>query len=134
MIAIIRISLAACAALSLPSAAEAAVCKPAATLDGNYKANDQGSYQVRTVGTAVWWIGRSADNGASWTNVFKGTRKGNIITGSWADITPDGGSGTLSLRVTQNNQLQKIDSTGSGFGGTIWLRPGCSFSKAVPID
>lgn len=117
-----------------PQAVQAATCKAAASLDGKYKANDQGSYQVRQAGSVVWWIGRSADNGASWTNVFRGLRKGNIVTGTWADITSSGGSGALTLRVTENNQLQKIDGSGSGFGGTIWLRPGCTFSKAVPID
>lgn len=108
-------------------------CPASTALDGKFKANDQGSYQLRTNGTSVWWIGRSADNGASWTNVFKGTRKGDIIIGQWADVG-DGatGSGTLSLKVTANNQLVKL--AGSGFGGSIWLRPGCSYSKATAID
>ncbi|MFM5932420.1 MAG: hypothetical protein ACKOPQ_16115 [Novosphingobium sp.] len=121
-------------AFSLSTSALAATCPVSGTLDGSFKANDQGLYQLRQAGNTVWWIGKSADGGASWTNVFRGTRKGSIVTGTWADITKDGGSGTLSLRVTANNQLQKIDSGGSGFGGSIWLRPGCSFSKAVPID
>ncbi|MFM5908175.1 MAG: hypothetical protein ACKOPO_11425 [Novosphingobium sp.] len=122
------------AALALPAPALAATCPVSSTMDGMFKANDQGSYQVRQSGATVWWIGKSADNGASWTNVFRGLRKGNIITGSWVDIAKDGGSGTLTLRVTANNQLQRIDSGGSGFGGSIWLRPGCTFSKAAPID
>jgi len=122
------------ASISLLAASPAlANCPASASLDGKFKANDQGSYQIRTNGTTVWWIGKSADGGASWTNVFKGTRKGDVIIGQWADIG-DGasGSGTLSLQVTANNQLAKL--SGGGFGGSIWLRPGCSYSKATAID
>ena len=123
------------AALLGSSPLQAETCQPQASLTGLYKANDGGSYRIRASGNTVWWLGKSGDDGASWTNLFKGTRNGNLITGQWIDLN-DGakGAGTLSLKVTGNFQLQRIGATGSGFGGTIWLRPGCTYSNAVPID
>lgn len=113
----------------------AAVCKPFASLSGVYKANDGGTYRIRAAGDTVWWLGRSADAGESWTNVFKGTRKGNIITGQWADLNSGAtGTGALTLKVTKNFQLVRINAVGSGFGGTRWLRPGCDSDNSVPID
>ncbi len=127
------------AALSLTllahSPAGAATCKAQPALTGTFKANDGGTYRIRSAGNAVWWQGKSKDDGASWTNLFKGSRSGNVVTGQWVDLN-DGasGTGTLTLKVTGNFQLQRIGTTGSGFGGTIWLRPGCTYSNAVPID
>jgi hypothetical protein len=125
---------AAIASLALIASPAFAQCPASAQIDGTFKANDKGTYQVRSVGPTVWWIGRSADNGASWTNVFKGTRKGDIVSGAWADVGTGSGSGTLTLRVTANNQLRKLSGSGDGFGGSIWLKPGCTFSNATPID
>jgi hypothetical protein len=109
--------------------------KPYPALSGVYYANDGGSYRIREAGSDIWWLGKSSDNGASWTNVFKGTRNGNTITGKWIDLNPGAtGAGVLTLRVTKNFQLVRINAVGSGFGGTRWLRLGCDPDNSVPID
>lgn len=114
---------------------QAAVCKQYPSLSGYFRANDGGLYLIRAAGSTIWWLGKSADDGASWTNVFKGTRNGNIITGQWADLNEGAsGTGALTLRVTKNFQLVRINAVGSGFGGTRWLRPGCNSDNSVPID
>lgn len=127
--------LAAVLAASSAQPATAAVCKAYPSLSGVYKANDGGTYRIREAGPTVWWLGRSADNGESWTNVFKGTRNGSIISGQWADLHNGGdGTGALTLKVTKNFQLVLVKAAGSGFGGTRWLRPGCNSDNSVPID
>lgn len=39
------------------------------SLTGTWRCNDGGTYFVRQVGREIWWLGRSADSGASFTNV-----------------------------------------------------------------
>lgn len=134
-----RLKLALPAALALAATgaapAQAAKCQPYPSLSGVYRANDGGTYRIRAAGPTVWWLGKSSDDGASWTNVFKGTRNGNVITGQWADLNNGAtGTGALTLRVTKNFQLVRISAVGSGFGGTRWLRPGCDSDNSVPID
>ena len=115
------------ASLALSSQATA-LCVAPTRLTGVWTANDGGTYQVRLLGKTLWWVGRSADNGESWTNTFKGTLDGDVISGEWADVIRHGGSGTLTLRI--NGELgvgvhgfEKIGSTGSGFGGEHWFMP-----------
>jgi hypothetical protein len=104
-----------------------AQCAAPPSLDGLWHANDGGTYQVRIAGTDVWWVGMSADNGRTWTNVFKGSLKGNIITGQWADVVGrNRGSGTLTLRFNGTAFMERIGATGSGFGGLRWGRGGCN--------
>ena len=43
---------------ALASANVQAQCASPPSLDGLWSANDGGTYQVRIVGTDVWWIGR----------------------------------------------------------------------------
>jgi hypothetical protein len=112
--------------LALAPATVQAQCEAPPTLAGVWHANDGGTYQVRISGTDVRWIGKSADNGQAWTNAFKGTLKGGILTGQWADVGGrNHGSGTLTLRVSGTDFMQRIGATGSGFAGTRWGRGGC---------
>ncbi|AMY10835.1 hypothetical protein LuPra_04078 [Luteitalea pratensis] len=111
---------------ALTSANVQAQCEAPPNLNGQWHANDGGSYEVRITGTNVFWTGKSADNGKSWTNVFKGTLKGGVITGEWADVGGrNHGSGTLTLRVRGTDFMERIRATGSGFAGTRWSRGGC---------
>jgi hypothetical protein len=97
-------------------------------LTGTWTSETRGTYYVRQVGTTVWWVGRSQDGGASYTNVFNGVRSGDQITGMWADV-PAGrntGSGSLTLAITRtggNVEIRKVKETG-GFGESIWKKPG----------
>ena len=69
----------------------------------------------------------SADEGRTWTNVFEGTRNGDIIDGEWADVRGKAWRhGTLKLRLSNTTSMVKIGGTGSGFGGARWGRGGCN--------
>ena len=67
----------------------------------------------------------SANDGRFWTNAFAGKIAGDTISGTWVDVPRGGvkGLGTLTLKVSQvfpKLVMQKIGSTGSGFGATSW--------------
>jgi hypothetical protein len=95
-------------------------------LTGPWGGNDGGVYYVRQIGNAVWWMGLDGADGKNFSNVFHGTRVGNLITGEWSDV-PRGGaasSGSLAIEVVQTPRgvaLRKREGTG-GFGGTTWFR------------
>jgi hypothetical protein len=95
-------------------------------LTGIWKSQDQGTYYVRQVGDNIMWIGMSANDGRSWTNAFAGKIAGDTISGTWVDVPRGGvkGLGTLTLKVSQFPKIvmQKIGSTGSGFGGSSWVK------------
>ena len=58
-----------------------AQCVAPKNVSGAWTANDGGTYRLHVVGDTIWWVGMSSDDGRSWTNVFKGTRSGDIIDG-----------------------------------------------------
>lgn len=92
------------------------------TMTGVWNCNDGGVYYIRQVGNQLWWYGQSSDGGATWSNVFQGTIRGNKIVGSWADV-PKGsirGSGEMTLLIS-GGKIKKI-SGGENFGGSIWSR------------
>jgi hypothetical protein len=94
-------------------------------LTGIWKGSDQGTYYVRQVGDNIMWIGMSANDGKFWTNAFAGKIAGDRISGTWVDVPRGGvkGLGTLTLQVSQVGPkivMQKIGSTGSGFGTSSW--------------
>lgn len=125
-------SLIAIAAITAPAHAQ---CVAPASMAGVWKANDGGTYRLHVIGNTIWWMGMSSDDGHSWTNVFKGTRNGNIVDGEWADVRGKvGGHGTLKLRISDTTFMQKIGGTGSGFGGSRWGRGGCNDTRGVPAD
>jgi hypothetical protein len=89
-------------------------------ISGVYKCNDGGTYYVRQDGNQLWWYGESGD-GVGWTNVFKGTIRGNEISGNWADV-PKGnnqGRGVMMLRQTSGGKFIATYQTG-GFSGSEW--------------
>lgn len=112
-----------------------AQCLAPSSIDGVWKANDGGTYRLRVMGSTIWWTGMSGDDGRTWTNVFRGTRNGNIVDGEWVDVRGKfGGRGTLKLRMSGTTFMEKIGSTGSGFGGSRWGRGGCDDTHGVPAD
>lgn len=94
-------------------------------LNGTWRGNDGGRYQVRQNGMRVWWTGMSGDGGRSWAHRFQGVRRGNTISGNWADFRGPMGRGTLNLRVVNDMRMVRVSNTGSGFGGSQWRR-GCN--------
>jgi len=113
--------------LLAPAAPVHAQCAAPKNVSGTWKANDGGTYRLHVIGDTIWWVGTSADEGRSWTNVFRGTRNGNVIDGEWADVRGQAwGHGTLKLRISGTVFMEKIGATGSGFGGVRWGRGGCN--------
>lgn len=112
-----------------------AQCLAPSSMAGIWKANDGGTYRLSVTGNTIRWRGTSADDGRTWTNVFKGTRNGNIVEGEWQDVRGKfGGHGTLKLRISGTAFMEKIGSTGSNFGGSRWGRGGCEDTHNVPAD
>jgi hypothetical protein len=98
---------------------------PSVDVTGTYSCNDGATYYIRQVSPGlVFWVGMSADNGRSFTNVFSGAIQGTTITGSWADV-PLGkyhNAGTLTLKADSIPvSLHKINGTGP-FSGSSWNR------------
>lgn len=109
-----------------------ALCEAPKTMTGTWKANDGGTYHVREAGTTVWWLGEGKNGG--FTNLFRGTRNGNTVTGSWADIKGGTGSGLLSLTISGSKSVLgfKQKSSTGGFSGTIWYKP-CDDVSMNPV-
>lgn len=114
-----------------------AICAASKDFNGIWKSNDGGTYYVRQIGNDVWWVGMSGDNGNTWTNVFKGVRNGNTVTGQWADV-PRGkvnSGGILNLSVQGTNKsvsgFTRSAVTG-GFGGSKWSKP-CDDTTYNPV-
>jgi hypothetical protein len=113
-------------AKTFPTPASATTVSYAEDLTGTWLSNDGGTYYVRQLDNAVWWVGLDATDGGNFSNVFHGTRDGDVITGSWADV-PRGramSQGLLTLAVVsteRGTELVARQQTG-GFGGTGWSR------------
>lgn len=106
-----------------------------ANLTGGWSADDVGTYYVRQIGDAVWWLGLSRDRGLTFTNVFRGRVRaeidGTFVQGEWADV-PQGlaeNSGTLSLNAPDFATLNSIDTTG-GFGARRWEK---MYEAGIPV-
>jgi hypothetical protein len=117
------------ATMVAPAHKAQALCAAPTQLTGIWQANDGGTYYVRQTGNQVWWLGMSSDQGKTWTNVFKGTRNGNTISGTWADVPKgkiqSGGTLNLTLQTSGGNGIlgfKKGTFTG-GFGGSQWSQP-----------
>lgn len=103
--------------------------KPAATvlavngLTGTWKGDDGGTYYVRQTGNELWWYGKDANGGQSWSNVFHGSISGSRISGTWADVPPGAAnsSGILVIDIQGNSRMTATQKTG-GFGGSNWMR------------
>ena len=114
-----------------------ALCSASRDFNGIWSSDDGGTYYIRQIGNDIWWVGMSGDNGKTWTNVFKGVRNGNTVTGQWADV-PRGSissGGVLNLSVQGTKQsvsgFSRSQVTG-GFGGSKWFKP-CDDTKYVPV-
>ena len=94
-----------------------------ASLTGTYSCNDGGTYYLRQIGNQLWWFGQSGDDGATWSNVFKGTIRGRTVSGTWADV-PKGtiqSGGVMNIQRLSVDKFRVINQTGN-FGGTEWTR------------
>lgn len=93
-------------------------------LTGVWNGNDGGTYYLRQAGSAVWWVGVSADGGQRFTNVFRGTRVGERIEGEWVDVPPGSiqQAGQLALTISAaGNELRREQESG-GFASSTWRR------------
>lgn len=119
-----RIAATAMFVLVLPAAGNA-LCQSRTSMTHSWNGDDKGKYYVRQDGNIVWWLGESADSGRTWSNVFRGVRKGNIVEGEWVDVVNKGGRGTLRLQVdmrgTAIDGFRKLSGSGSLFGATKWF-------------
>jgi hypothetical protein len=113
--------------LSALSGTAHAQCSATKNLHGVWKGNDDGKYSIRVNGADVWWIGE----GPGFKNVFKGVRKGRIVTGEWVDVVrPTGQSfngGRLELELLGEGEfitaVRKKSASGDGFGASQWTKP-----------
>lgn len=90
-------------------------------LTGFYKANDNGYYYLRQIGSTVHWFGENPNG--SWANVFRGKLTGNTLKGQFYDVPKGGaqGYGSLTLKVSTSGKLiTKV--SGSSFGGSRWTK------------
>ncbi|MBT6007336.1 MAG: hypothetical protein HOG79_16570 [Prolixibacteraceae bacterium] len=91
-------------------------------LTGIWTDNGGATYRIRQIENQIFW---SMDARPRVLNVFYGVIAGDVITGRWADV-PDGrlnGSGTLALKVENQNRMVKLGSEGN-YGATVWTRTG----------
>ena len=106
-----------------------AQCVVSPDMTGVWRGNDTGAYYVRQVGSTIWWVGMSPDNGRAFTNVFNGVRDGDVVRGTWADVPQGRGasSGTLTLRLTGGANVLgfEVIQMSGGFSGNRWSRPPC---------
>jgi hypothetical protein len=102
----------------------APVAQAACPLTGTWRGSDGGVYDIMESGSSVTWNGRYPAPGG-WAHRFTGRRNGDTIEGDWADYQGNTGRGTLTIHIDSPSHLTRVGSTGSGFGGTSWMRRGC---------
>jgi hypothetical protein len=130
------------AATTKPSAAALYRCErrllawdgsSAIDLTGTWAADDDGVYYVRQLGDEVWWLGMSGlgrplvDRGTEWTNVYRGTLKGDTVTGAYADVPggaiQDNGPVVMKLTKTSDGGITLVNANPilvTGFGGSTF--------------
>jgi len=93
-------------------------------LSGTWTANDNGTYVITQNEQTVTWEGKSSDNGQTWSHTFTGTMRANVIEGFFRDHPPGRfrNEGPLSIRIVDQNRLEKVPGTGGNFGGSVWSR------------
>jgi hypothetical protein len=116
------------------------------TLSGTWHGSDSGTYYVRQLGSQVWWLGLSRDQGRSFANVFCGSiSQGGTIEGQWVDVPMGIGGvlsgGTLTIDGDQpdtqlSTTLTKTAET-ANFGAWTWTKiydaAGAPVGGAPPI-
>jgi hypothetical protein len=115
-------------------------------LTGTWQANDLGVYDLRQLGSCVYWTGKSSplpglEAGAEWTNVFVGNVRSDFtIVGRWADVRSSGTmqAGGLTLHIdfdvsgeVEHPVLRLVEESGGAFGGQVWV---LEESLPGPID
>jgi len=96
--------------------------RPFANLTGVWSSDDAGTYYVRQLGSTVWWLGLSVDEGQTFANVFRGTLNNGQVSGNWADIPLGGTDNSGTLNVAGNSMstaLTRVGATGA-FAGDKW--------------
>jgi hypothetical protein len=98
---------------------------------GEWRGDDGGTYHMRQIGGDMWWIGMSADNGSTFTNVFHGQVHGKQVTGGWLDV-PNGvhqhptNAGQLILEIdnlARPTTLKKLpQKPDTSLGASKWVR------------
>jgi hypothetical protein len=101
------------------------------TLSGVWHGSDNGTYYIRQLGSTVWWLGLSRDQGRSFANVFRGSiSESGPLVGEWIDVQMGVGGvlsgGTLTLQGNQSDTelsttLTKTAESAS-FGAAIWTK------------
>ena len=94
-------------------------------LTGVWDCNDGAATYVREDGANFLFFSEAKNNGTrpGFSNLYIGTRSGNMIPGMWVDV-PKGtllGNGTMTLRVESDTRFVRTDA-GSGYGGSVWTR------------
>ena len=106
---------------------------PPYRLTGVWRCSDGGTYYLREAGGTIVWFGEHPS--MSWSNVFFGTRAGNVISGRWVDVPKGGATGVGQLQleiasppgwsvlgpVARDTVLRRRSVTG-GFGGGEWTK------------
>jgi hypothetical protein len=111
--------------------------RPGADLTGVWHANDGGTYYLRQLGSEMWWLGLSRDQGRAFANVFHGSIAPGFnisISGDWVDIPAGVGGARSNGRLNLlglaavgegigelTTALNAVGSTG-GFGGSNWRK------------
>jgi hypothetical protein len=104
---------------------------PPYRLTGVWRCSDGGTYYLREAGGTVVWFGEHPSMG--WSNVFFGTRSGNMVSGRWIDV-PKGratGSGQIQVEIASPPLVSELGalaretilmrrSVTGGFGGAEW--------------
>ena len=116
---------------ALLHAGASAQCLAPSTVDGKWTANDHGTYYVRQMGNEFIWVGLSSDDGKTFTSVFRGTRQGSTVTGTWADVRGPHptGTGSLTLTLEGTSLMIKKSESGAVFGASRWGRGGCNDTR-----
>src|SRR5262245_4707691 len=106
---------------------------------GVWRADDGGLYHMRQIGGDVWWVGISADNGKTFTNVFHGQIRGTELSGGWLDVPHDmerrTNAGQVRLRIDNlrnPTRLTKLPSP-TGPRASTWTRVfRCDDTSVIP--
>ena len=111
--------------------------RPLALLTGVWSSDDAGTYYLRQIGNAVWWLGLSVDEGRSFANVFRGTLQNGQVSGNWADVPLGGTSNAGTLTMTAGSgqlstALTRTAVTG-GFGGDSWEKLYDAGNKVIVV-
>jgi TonB family protein len=102
-------------------------------LTGEWTSDDGGTYQVRSVGSELFWFGLSRDR--SRANIFHGTLQNPTeYRGRWADVPPGTvrESGTMTIRVVNQDRLE-VAGLAPEFEGRRWQRVRPVSSETAPV-